>query len=366
MSYESKLNQLRTNIRELDSKIVNLLKERLELAVEIGKIKSELKLPVKNFQVEKEVIQRARLLSEQSGLDPDFMENIMSLTINASVNKQLQEVKSTPVLLEDSQRVLVVGGLGKMGDWLLGFFQSSGYIVHVADIKVREEDDTHFKTLPNDQNYDYIFIATPLDRLGEDLKNAARSFPDSIIIEIGSLKSHLIDAIAEVIKSGGKVVSIHPMFGADVVNLSGRKLIICTNGLPEEERMTEALFSDTTVEISHLRLNEHDKYILYTLGLSHLINLLMGDVLQSSEYDFPSLRRVAGTTFDKQMLTTLEVFSENPYLYYSIQHLNKFRRNLFFEMQDSLNRLMFAIEGDEPSEFIELMEQGRMFLLGEN
>lgn len=54
-----RLYELRGRIDEIDKQIIELLEERIKVAKEIGKIKKELNLPIKDEEREREVLKRA-------------------------------------------------------------------------------------------------------------------------------------------------------------------------------------------------------------------------------------------------------------------------------------------------------------------
>ena len=63
----------------------------------------------------------------------------------------------------NGKRALVIGGLGRMGGWFAEFMSMQGYEVHIADINIQEEDESHFNSWRDtDDNYDITVLATPL------------------------------------------------------------------------------------------------------------------------------------------------------------------------------------------------------------
>ncbi|RYZ51783.1 MAG: hypothetical protein EOP07_20725, partial [Proteobacteria bacterium] len=138
------LDAWRQEIRSIDSEIINITARRMELALKIGQYKAEHQLPVKDFRVEKEIIERARIKAEGLGLAPDFIEDLMTLLMGHSVNEQNklhQEKAKTPDL--ELKQVLVVGGLGRMGKWFSQYFQSIGFRVSIYDIKSEVLQDSY-------------------------------------------------------------------------------------------------------------------------------------------------------------------------------------------------------------------------------
>ncbi|MHA2099833.1 MAG: prephenate dehydrogenase dimerization domain-containing protein [Candidatus Kariarchaeaceae archaeon] len=116
--------------------------------------------------------------------------------------------------------------------------------------------------------------------------------------------------------------------------------------------------------IHTLELENHDNQMLYSLGLSDFINLLNRHILTKSEFNYKDLERFAPTTFKKQIVTTQEVFSENPQLYFSIQQINAFQNELYEEIKKGTEELIEIISSNDKLNFIKIMENGNQFLGG--
>lgn len=69
------LIELRENINEIDKKIIDLIKERMEISVKIGKYKSENNLSILNNNREKEVIENLKNYNDNK-LDNKFIERV--------------------------------------------------------------------------------------------------------------------------------------------------------------------------------------------------------------------------------------------------------------------------------------------------
>ena len=65
------------------------------------------------------------------------------------------------------------------------------------------------------------------------LSAMASAPPKGIVFDVGSLKSPLRDGLAALRAAGGRVCSVHPMFGPDTELLSGRHVIFVDLGVPE-------------------------------------------------------------------------------------------------------------------------------------
>ena len=131
--------------------------------------------------------------------------------------------------------------------------------------------------------------------------------------------------------------------------------------LPPAADAAAALFSDTALSITRLPVEDHDRYMQYVLGLSHLVALLFAATLARGYRSYDELARLASTTFLKEARTAAEVARENPRLYHEIQHLNRHSAELFAEVRAALADLEAAALDADPGRFIACMERGRAF-----
>ena len=69
------LIELRENINEIDKKLIDLIKERMDTSVKIGKYKSENNLSILNNNREKEVIENLKKYNDKK-LDNKFIERV--------------------------------------------------------------------------------------------------------------------------------------------------------------------------------------------------------------------------------------------------------------------------------------------------
>jgi chorismate mutase/prephenate dehydrogenase len=364
MSHQNELEPWRQGIRDIDAKILELLAERMQLAQKIGSYKQKHNLPVKDFRVEKQIIEKSRDQATQLGLYPSLAEDLMTTIIKYSVLRQ-DELKRRSVTMPAGlgQEAVIVGGGGQMGQWFAQFYESMGFSVSIFD---PESTTEHNYPQVQDlnatiQDYDLIVLATPMTVTDMLLKQLIALKPRGIIIEICSLKSPVIDSLLEAAAQGIRVASIHPMFGPDAELLAGKNIIFCTaNGLVSEEIM-QLHFQQTSAQLMTLDLQEHDRLMSYVLGSSHLINLLYAGILSDSGETLQRLKSIGGTTFLQQTHVTGKVVAENQDLYYDIQVLNDQTPMLLQEFQTLLDAWRKTIEEKDRKAFRKLMGRAQTF-----
>lgn len=85
---EARLRELRARIEELDRELVALIGKRRDLAIEIGRTKQELGLPVLDPQQEARVVRRAAEIARELGVDEEVTRDVIWRIIAAARDAQ--------------------------------------------------------------------------------------------------------------------------------------------------------------------------------------------------------------------------------------------------------------------------------------
>ena len=355
------LDDLRKQLTAIDEQIVDLIAERQRIVGDIGRNKQSTGVGTRDYAREKDVLDMGRQRAAQAGIDPDLAEEVLRKLIRSSLASQERE----RVIAEgkgSGQRALIIGGAGKMGGWFVDFFVSQGFETTIADRSVEDQPGQFRNWTDAGVDYDVIVVAAPLAVSGRILAQLAVLKPGGLVFDIGSLKSPLIDGLAELRDAGCRVTSLHPMFGPETRLLSGHHLIFCDAGVPEATAAAKELFGSTMVEQIDMGLDDHDRLIAYVLGLSHALNIAFFTALAESGEAAPRLATMSSTTFDAQLLVSAAVARDNPHLYFEIQNLNKFGLGPLDALCEAANRIREAVAGSDEQGFVELMEKGRQYM----
>lgn len=81
------LTRLRASIDNLDAVIIHIMAERFKLTEEVGHLKAQTDLPPADPNREKQQVERLRALAEESGLDPEFAEELLAFTVSHVIRR---------------------------------------------------------------------------------------------------------------------------------------------------------------------------------------------------------------------------------------------------------------------------------------
>ncbi len=357
----NELDALRARIQQLDADLMKLVAARMETAKAIGRQKKRDGIPLRDWNVERQVLDRTTRQAQELGLPQLAVRALMQLLIATSRDEQERISYST--YRGAAENILIIGGAGKMGQWFVDFFGNQGHRVGVYDPAAEERGAAPADAL---KGTSCALIAAPLDAVPAVLDQLVAAEYDGVVFDIASLKSHLKPAIERAIGAGLAVTSIHPMFGPDTRVLSDQVVCICDCGHAEAARKVEGFFADTAATRVRLSLDKHDRIVSYVLGLSHLTNIVFTKVLMAGGMPFEEINRVGSTTFHSQMITTGTVIREDPELYYAIQKQNPYSAELRETFKRELQLISDWISGGDSRSFGEMMRAGRKWMVGDD
>ncbi len=357
------LDELRSELAQLDRDLLEGVARRQQLSQEIGAAKRASGRSTRDFNQEREVIERARANAGALGLAPDIAEELVLLLIRSSLTVQEKELVVARAG-GSGKRVLVIGGAGKMGRWFARFLSSQGFDVEIADPIGSVEGFAHVSDWKRcTLDHDIIVVAAQLRVSNEILCELALNPPPSVIFDIGSLKSPLREGLNRAARAGAKITSIHPMFGPSTELLSGRHVVFVDLGVPEATQVAKDLFAGTMAVHVDMDLESHDRLIAYVLGLSHALNLAFATALAESGEAAPKLANLSSTTFDAQLAIARAVASENPHLYYEIQSLNDYGTESLSALLYAVERLRSVVRAGDEQGFCALMDRCHGYLI---
>jgi len=353
------VDELRDRLDDIDHEILRLIAERQSLVTRIGELKHRDGKALRDFGREREVIELGMQRAGELGLQPAIARDILERLIHHSLSRQEQRQ-----LISSGHgaglRALVIGGLGRMGDWLARYLDTLGYAVEVAD---PGPGVSLFPCTPDWRqvtlDHDVIAVCAPLRASNRILGQLAERRPRGLIFDIGSLKTPLHDGLEALRAAGCRIASVHPMFGPGELMLSGRHILFVDAGHAEAMQEARALFAHTAADCVELGMREHDEVMGWVLGLSHLLNIAFAAAIARSGEAVPLLRDISSTTFSHQLKVAAQVVSENPQLYFEIQRGTAAGSSAVETFSRSLDDLVEAIAAGDEARFVAVMEEAR-------
>jgi chorismate mutase/prephenate dehydrogenase len=369
MHEEEELPRLREAIADVDRAMLELLRRRMELAAEVGRIKAATGAPVVARDAEDRVLTRARQHAEACEVSEDVMEEIFHAIMRGSVERQHRV--GVAARAKRGGRVLVLGGAGAMGGWLEQFLPLVGHRVDAVDpawgpLSRAEGRYATLDEVPDLDAFDHIVVSVPLARTPDVLSTLVRRRPRGAVVEIASIKSHLLPALEDARRQGTAISSLHPMFGPGKSPYQPLTFVLACRDEPEVERgRLDALLRHPYTHLITIPFGHHDRLMGWLLGLAHLTGMLFGSALTRSGLDPAELQACASTTFTRQASTSESVLSEDPALYLDIQRLNPHRDEVYRAAREALDHLVSLVAAEDLEGFRSTLAAARSAVTGQ-
>ncbi|MBS7627051.1 prephenate dehydrogenase/arogenate dehydrogenase family protein [Candidatus Bathyarchaeota archaeon] len=259
---------------------------------------------------------------------------------------------SAPSGIESRLTVNIVGGAGKMGKLLAKSMRGRVGTLRVISRsperaeKAARELDVEWAPIEDAHNADVVIVSVPMDETVNACKNlAGRMSLGSLLVDLTSVKTGIVDAISASTPPNIEYLSVHPLFGPNVENIAGKRIIaIKARPGPKTEDFIHLLEScGCIVKISTVK--EHDEAMASIQVLHHFALLSLSKAM---------IRLVAGRNLSEYLtesfertLTNIESIERNLETIYKIQRMNPYgerARKIFIEEAAGLNSLNLNID----------------------
>ena len=223
-------------------------------------------------------------------------------------------------------KIAIIGGAGKMGQWLARFLKQNGFEVILADraktkldVACRELGVIKATTKYAVKNSDVVLFSVPIDKFESTIKEASAFIhAGQTIIDVTSVKAMPVRIMHNYIKNG-TVLGTHPLFGPGAREIANLNIVLTPTDKNENylaQKVKEYL-EKRKANITIMTPEEHDDMMTVILGLSHYVALIAADTL--SGYDTKILGNVSGVTYKLLLTLVQSVISEDPDFYGTLQ-----------------------------------------------
>ena len=257
------------------------------------------------------------------------------------------------------KKMAIIGSEGQMGKWFTKYFLDKGFEVIGYDA----ERESSNKSVTKAQSLvgailtaDYVILCIPVKRTPETIRLIAKEMKrDSHLIDISSLKLKTAAALSK-IPDKVNPICIHPMFGPGTKKLKGQNIIsIPIRDAKKELAVAKSLFSEAS--FVQIDANEHDKKIAIILGMTHLANLILANILAKEE-NFSLVEKMGGTTFKAQKLLTAGIMTESQELIETIIS-NPEIRKYAEEFWKDIGRMLILIQENRTEEILKYISSAK-------
>lgn len=229
----------------------------------------------------------------------------------------------------------ILGGTGGLGTRFAEYFAHQFPELKVA-VSGRKTKLTNQDLV---EQSDLVIFAVPIDQTLKVIDSMVKhAREDQIWVDFTSIKQQPVEAM---LKSKAQVCGLHPLFGP-MPEIEGQTLIYCPERI-EPETLSSLLALLKAFNLMEFSPGEHDDLMGVVQCASHLSDLVMGQTLRDSGFDFETIWQVSSPSYRLKLEVMGRMFAQNPDLYADIatQNLSAPRfTDLFKAATDELNAVV--------------------------
>ncbi|MCP4591591.1 MAG: bifunctional chorismate mutase/prephenate dehydrogenase [bacterium] len=344
---------LRAMIDTVDRDLVHLLARRTALVGEVAGYKREHRLPIRDPQREREILEDRLSLADELALSPSQIESLFRLILWGSRDRQATLKAEVPP--ECPPRVVgVVGGMGEMGGCLVHMFRDLGNHVIVADLQT--------STTPAEvaEVADVVVIAVPIDvteSVLRDLGPKLRS--DALLMDVTSIKRRPMEVMLE--STAASVVGTHPLFGPSVHSLQGQRIVLCPGRGEEWFDWVRTMFKARGLVVTETTPEQHDRAMAIVQVLVHFRTEVMGRTLSRLGVSIDETLQFTSPIYRLELQMTARHFDQSSDLYSAISMENERSDEVTSAFAESVEEVRRMLLDKDRQGFAQMFEDVNAF-----
>ncbi|MEJ5054592.1 prephenate dehydrogenase [Sphingobacterium sp. MYb382] len=192
------------------------------------------------------------------------------------------------------------------------------------------------------QSAKIIVLTVPVDVIMQLLPKILDQVTDQVIIDMGSTKTNILQAIAEHPKRG-RYVAAHPMAGTEysgpeaaIPDLFKDKVMVYVEAFKSDEdafELADALTEQLEMKTTFMNTEEHDEHTAYVSHISHLTSFALALTVLEKEKSQGRIFELAGSGFQ----STVRLAKSSPDMWVPIFKQN--RTNVLEVLEEHIKQL---------------------------
>lgn len=338
------LASLRKNIDAIDRQIISLLSKRQAEVGVILALKKAHNLPVHHPAREEDLISDKRRIGVETGLDPDYLEELFRCIMHQSRVEQTARIAVKGV--RPGATVLLVGGSGDMGQYFFKYFSEAGYTVKSMGRKDWPDVGKICK------GADLAVISVPIDVTGSVIERIAPHLPpDCVLADVTSIKG--VPMKAMLAAHAGPVIGLHPLFGPSTSTMDKQIVAVTPGRTPEACQWLIDQFVIWGAVMVPTTPEEHDEIMAIVQSLRHFATFTFGQFLWRRRVDLTRSLEFSSPIYRLEIGMVGRLFAQDSSLYSEIIFASPERIDLLKSYINSLSENLSMLERRDKAGFNE-------------
>lgn len=209
---------------------------------------------------------------------------------------------------------------------------------------------------------DLVVLAIPVDSMLEMLPAILDKIDNQVVMDMGSTKSQLIDAVKKHPKRG-RYVATHPMWGTEYSGpeaavrgaFENKAVIICNASESDTDALewVKHMYKKIGMHLLEMEAQAHDLHAAYVSHISHITSFALANTVLEKEKEEQAIFEMASAGFE----STVRLAKSNPAMWVPIFMQNKENvLDVLKEHISQLERFKESLEKEDNQYLLKLIE----------
>ncbi len=344
------LKELRTQIDQVDSEMLQLFAKRLQLVAKVGEVKHKHGLPIYAPEREADMLAARRQEAEKIGVPPDLIEDVLRRLMRESyVSENNFGFKTVNPSIK---KIVIVGGKGKLGGLFARYLQASGYCVEALG----SQDWAQAPHIM--QGADVVIVCVPIAKTLETIERLKPYLTENMLLtDLTSVKRQPLEKMLEVHQ--GAVVGLHPMFGPDIASMAKQVVVRCDGRYPERYEWLMEQIQIWGAKVYQVAAAEHDQSMTYIQALRHFATFANGLHLSKQPVQLANLLALSSPIYRLELAMIGRLFAQDGGLYADIIMDKPENLAVIESLKQSYEDSLKFFENNDKEGFIQAFNQVR-------
>jgi prephenate dehydrogenase len=207
-----------------------------------------------------------------------------------------------------------------------------------------------------------IIVATPVNTISELLPKVLDLVDNQVVIEVGSTKTKILEAVALHPKRS-RLVASHPMWGTEyngpqaavIDAFAGRACVLCERELSDKDAIDicQTMYNLLEMRLLYMNAQDHDLHVAYISHISHITSFALANTVLEKEKEDDKIFALASGGFE----STVRLAKSSPQMWTPIFYQN--RQNVLEVLNEHIHQLQqfkASLENEDMLKLQKLME----------
>lgn len=247
---------------------------------------------------------------------------------------------------------ITIIGTGLIGGSMAITLKEKGFATHIIGVDASKDNqqkaldlnlvDEVLPLFPAVVKADVIILAIPVSACVIMLPQLLDNITSQIIIDTGSTKQNLIDAVKDH-PNRGRYVATHPMWGTEYSGPEAavhgafidKATVICNREESDADavKVAEDLYKALGMYLVYLNAFDHDMQVAYVSHISHITSFALANTVLEKEKEEDAIFRLASAGFE----STVRLAKSSPSMWVPIFMQN--RENVLDVLNEHISQL---------------------------